>query len=127
MEKLRVLVGDDQIGQADSPARISFSMKYGELAKFEFTADPHDFVGKAKAGNFDALMIDLKWCAEDAEREDKTGYQVLLAVRDLAPVRVLFTSESDEAREKGYDYGATHCIGKSPRPDFLLSILKGGK
>ena len=121
--KPRVLVGDDQIGVPESPSYLNFMDNYRELADFEFTADPTDFVEKAKTG-YDVLMIDLKWDPEDATREYKTGYAVLEAVKDYAPIRALWTSESAEHREKGFQYGATHCIPKGISPEKLEAIIK---
>lgn len=122
--KPKVLVGDDQHG-ADDTLRQGFLLDYRNLADFEFTDNPNKFIQMARNGNYDALMIDLKWDKEDYNRDYKTGYRILDNVRDCSPIRILWTSENEELREKGYQYGATHCIPKGIPPRVLDEILLG--
>lgn len=125
MDKPRVLVGDDQFGVIGSLMNESFTYDYKSIAYFDFADKPDMFIGMAKSGNYDALMIDLKWEEEDAVRENKTGYMVLDAVRGYAMKRILWTSESKEARDIGYQHGATQCIPKGMPPEDLEKILTG--
>jgi DNA-binding response OmpR family regulator len=118
--KPKILVGDDQAGIKDSPCYWNFMDNYSKIVDPEFTADPDDFIERARTGNYAALMIDLKWSYDS---NDRTGYRVLEAVKDYAPIRILWTSERKEDRERGFDYGATHCIGKGMPPEELEKIL----
>ena len=123
----KILIGDDQIGsEAGEALRTLFELKYeSALSGFslEYTADPEDFIEKASTRDYDVLLIDLKWCHDDAIREYKTGYRILDVVRDYAPKRILWTSEDKEDRERGYEHGATECMEKNPIPEKLERIL----
>jgi len=132
-KKYQVLIGDDQFGADNSMGemmRENFEIDYrGVLRDFKlsYTDNPEKYIEMAKTKDYKALLIDLKWCDEDAVRENKTGYRVLEAVRDCAPVRILWTSESNEARNKGYEHGATHCIAKGITPEKLEEIINNCK
>jgi DNA-binding response OmpR family regulator len=119
---MKILIGDDQFGPG--PLRDIFEMKYEDVLsqhQLAYTNDHEEFVRMAKTKEYDALMIDLRW-GFDLETQ---GYEILQQVRDYAPVRVLWTSEQEQARELGYKYGATACIGKNPVPSELEKVLKG--
>lgn len=127
MKNLRVLVGDDQIGVPGSPSNLNFIDNYSGLpVDFDYETKPDNFIERARRGDYAALLIDLNWNVPEVER-DEAGYQVLKAVKDYAPIRILHTGESDEAREKGFAYGATHCIGKGIPPEDLYEIIMGDK
>ncbi len=121
--KPRVLVGDDQIGNPGDHCHKNFVYSYGRLADYDFTDNPRRFVEMARTGNYDALVIDLRW-GPDIPRE---GYKVLEETRDYAKIRILHTSENEEARKLGYQHGATHCLEKGCLPEDLEKILKGGE
>lgn len=121
--RLRVLVGDDQIGVQSSLHQKSFLRSYGHLADFDFADKADDFIKKAKEDKYDALLIDLNWEEADNEKEYKTGFRVLEAVKNYAKIRVLHTSD-ETALQKGYTYGATHCIEKHRSASYLEKILK---
>ncbi|MBI4980125.1 hypothetical protein HZC30_01040 [Candidatus Woesearchaeota archaeon] len=126
MTKPKILIGDDQLDDSAQgrDLRTLFELVYRQqLQPFElaYTADPERFVELASSGEYHVLMIDLRW-GSDLPTE---GYSILDKVREYAPVRVLWTSESEEARMKGYEHGATHCIGKRPAPEELEQILSG--
>ena len=125
-KKLKVLVGDDQLGIQGTPYHRAFLRGYGHLANFEFSFLPNDFIEKAKSGKYDALITDLNWTDEDLSRKDKTGFRVLEAIKDYAPIRVLHTSD-DTYMQLGYQHGATHCLEKNKSPTLLEKILKGGE
>ena len=126
MDSLRVLVGDDQIGVKDSLQQRAFMRNYEGLANFDFSDKADDFIERAKMGRYDAFLIDLNWEDEDANRDYKTGFRVLDAVRDCAPIRLLHTSEDEELRQKGYAHGATNCIEKYRGRNYMEQALKGG-
>lgn len=122
MIKQKLLIGDDQF-ESGSFIRTLFEIKYGEvLCKYDvtITADPVQYVALAQSGEYSALMIDLRW-GEDLPTH---GYDILTQVREYAPVRVLWTSEQAEARERGYQFGATACIEKNPIPSELERVLQ---
>lgn len=129
MTLTKILIGDDKLG-ADESLKKNFELDYREIfkdrAELKYTADPEEFIQLAKTKEYDVLMIDLKWSDEDAIKEYKTGYRILEEVRDCAFKRILWTSESEEARQKGFQYGATHCISKRPAPYKLEEIIYGG-
>lgn len=125
--KLKMLVGDDQISVYRSVPNINFIDDYGRYAELEFTDNPDEFIEMATTGDYDALLIDLNWETADHTRANKTGYRVLEAVRKSAPIRILHTSKSDEivvARAK--ECGATHFLPKGSMPKELEEILHGG-
>ena len=121
-KELRVLVGDDQIGEVNSPSYNAFRDSYDSLASYDFTTNSDKFIEMAKNGNYDALIIDLRW-ASDKPRE---GYRVLKETKDYSPIRILHTSENEEARKLGYEHGATACVAKGMPPIKLEQLLKGG-
>ena len=123
---LRVLVGDDQIGVRNSLQQKAFLRNYGGLASFDFSDKADDFIARAREGRYDALLIDLNWEDADAEREYKTGFRVLDAVKEYSPRRLLHTSEDQELRQKGFFHGATNCIEKYRARSYLEEALKGG-
>ncbi|MDO8460400.1 MAG: hypothetical protein Q7S74_04785 [Nanoarchaeota archaeon] len=124
-QKLKVLVGDDQLGIEGSISHKSFLRCCGHLANFDFSFQPDKFIEKAKQGKYDALITDLNWTDEDLSRKDKTGFRVLEAIKNYAPIRVLHTSD-DEYIQLGYQHGATHCLEKNRPSTLLEKILKGG-
>ena len=124
----RVLVGDDQIGIEGSMHNQGFLRNYGKLnAKYDFESNPERFIERAKVGRYDTLLIDLNWKDVDSERGYKTGYMILKAVRDYAPVRLLYTSEDTDSRVRGLNYGATRCVEKHKSSSYLEKALKGGE
>lgn len=125
-KQIRVLVGDDDLGIEGGLHHRSFLRNYGKLAHFEFTYNADDFIQRAKIGNYDAFLIDLNWEEDDSRRDYKTGFRVLQAVKDYAPIRVLHTSD-DRFLQKGFQYGATHCLEKFRPSSFLEKILKEGE
>ncbi len=120
----KILIGDDQIGSAAGRAlRTLFEMKYESAFSgytLEYTADPEEFLKMAESKEYSALFIDLKW-GIDLPRE---GYRLLQESKEYSPIRILWTSEEDEARQKGYEHGATHCLEKNPSLSKLEEILK---
>ncbi len=122
-QRTRILIGDDQFGEG-SPQRAMFEISYEDVLSgydVDFTVDPAEYVKLAQTGNYSALMIDLRW----GSYLPTHGYDILSVVRHSAPVRILWTSESDEARTKGYQFGATACLEKNPTPSKLERALKG--
>ena len=120
----QILIGDDQLGDPveGKDLRTLFELVYQkQLRPFEliYTASPQEFVELASSREYQILLIDLRWGSELPTE----GYSLLDKVRDCAPVRVLWTSEEEKARERGYEHGATHCIGKRPAPEELERIL----
>lgn len=120
----KILIGDDQLGEPvqGKDLRTLFELVYRQqLQPFEltYTANPQEFVELASTREYSVLMIDLRW----GSNLPTEGYSLLDKVRDYAPVRVLWTSEREEARKKGYEHGATHCIEKRPIPEELEGIL----
>jgi DNA-binding NarL/FixJ family response regulator len=79
----------------------------------------YSIIGLAKTREYAVLFIDLKW----GPYLPAEGYRLLQECREYAPIMILWTSESAEARERGYQHGATHCIGKNPLPEELEEIL----
>jgi len=127
MTKLKILVGDDQIGVDGSIPNLNFIDDYGRHADLEFTDSPDRFIEMAKTGDYYALMTDLNWETADYTRDNKTGYRVLEAVRESAPIRILHTSKSDEeVVAKAKECGATHFLPKGSMPRELEEILMGG-
>jgi len=128
-EERRILIGDDQYGAQTSEGermRRSFELDYRDQlksARLEYVADSNLFIEMARTGVYNILMIDLNWEPDDAIRDFKTGYRILEAVRDFAPKRILWTSESMEDREKGYLYGATHCVRKGLHPTDFENLM----
>lgn len=125
-KQLRVLVGDDDIGIEGSIHQKSFLRNYGHIAKFDFCNIDIEFIERAKTGNYDAFLIDLNWKVDDEHTEYKTGFKVLEAVKDYAKIRVLHTSD-DRFIQRGFQYGATHCLEKFRASSLLEKILKGGE
>jgi len=126
MTKLRVLLGDDQIGIEGSLYHRSFLRSYGHLADFEFSYNPEDFIKRAHEKKYDALITDLNWTEEELSKKEKTGFRILEAIRDCAPIRVLHTSD-DTYMKMGFEHGATHCLEKNRSARLLEEILKGGE
>ena len=122
-KKLRVLVGDDQIGVIGSLPQKSFLRGYGHLADFNFANKIEDFIAKAREGNYDALIIDLNWEDADWNRDYKTGFRVLEAVKSCEPIRILYTSD-EQLMKKGFEYSATFCLEKNRAASFLEETLK---
>lgn len=124
---LTVLVGDDQIGVTESMHQKAFLRGYAEMpgkVRYEFTADAEEFIRLARTGKYDALVTDLNWSEEDSEREYKTGFRILEAVKGLAPVILLHTSD-DTSIALGIRYGATRCIPKNKGRDYFWKALNG--
>lgn len=123
----KILIGDDQVGsEAGAALRILFELQYHRAFSgfsLDYTADPERFIELAKTREYAVLFIDLKW----GPYLPTEGYRLLQECRDYAPIRILWTSESPEAREQGYQHGATHCIGKNPLPEELEGILSRAK
>lgn len=122
-KQLRVLVGDDDLGIEGSLQHRSFLRNYGRLAHFDFIYNADDFIQRAKTEKYDAFLIDLNWEEDDSRRDYKTGFRVLEAVKDYAPIRVLHTSD-DKFLQRGFQYGATHCLEKFRPSSLLEKILK---
>ena len=123
---MEVLVGDDQIGVEGSLDQKCFLQNYGSLADFGFSSIADDFIEKARTGNYDAFLIDLNWKKEDNSREYKTGFSVLEAVKEYAPIRLLHTSDETYG-EIGMRYGARNCIEKHRSRKYLENALYGGR
>ena len=123
---MEVLVGDDQIGVEGSLDQKCFLQNYGGLADFEFSSIADDFIEKARTGNYDAFLIDLNLEKGDNSREYKTGFSVLEAVKEYAPIRLLHTSD-ETYREIGMRYGARNCIEKHRSRKYLENALYGGR
>ncbi len=128
MSLTKILVGDDQMGgRVGHLFQMSFEDTYREQLKdceIKYIANPEAFVQEARNG-YDILLIDLNWTDEDFGKcwRDRTGFQVLNAVRDYAPRRVLWTSDAEKAREEALKYGATSCISKKASlEDFAKAI-----
>jgi DNA-binding response OmpR family regulator len=119
----KILIGDDQVGSERGEAlRLLFEMTYRQAFSgfsLDYTADPKRFIELAKTREYAVLFIDLKW----GPYLPAEGYRLLQECREYAPIMILWTSESAEARERGYQHGATHCIGKNPLPEELEEIL----
>lgn len=120
---MKVLVGCDQTGVIGSPAYHNFMDNYKQLADYDFTADPDEFIQMATQGQYNALVIDLNWKPADIVEVYRTGYRILDAVVDCCNKRILWTSACKELREKGFQHGATHCISKGIMPEDLEKIL----
>lgn len=117
--KLRILVGDDQIGLIGSPSNLTFMDNYKDIANFDFETDPDITIERARVERYDAIISDLAYA------EQRTaGYRVLDAIKDLVPIRILHSGESNEAIQEGYRHGATHCIQKGIMPEELEKILQ---
>ena len=129
MNLTRILVGDDQFGGSSGHLFIeSFRERYREQLRgceVKYVADPEHFVQEAKGGNYAVLLIDLNWTNEDFGRRatDKTGFQLLDAVKGYAPIRVLWTSDADRVREDALKHGATSCIGKTVSPEEFAGAI----
>lgn len=121
----KILIGDDQLGSGgkwDVIRRTMFEKDYAKAfsgCSLEYVSDPEKFLELARTGEYHALFIDLRWGAELPTE----GYRLLKECKEYAPLRILWTSEDKEAIEKGYEYGATNCISKSPYPEELEKIL----
>jgi DNA-binding NarL/FixJ family response regulator len=123
---LRVLVGDDQIGVADSLQQKAFLRNYEGPTDFDFRDKPEQFIEQAKVGNYDALLIDLNWNV-DGNREDTTGLKVLLETKEYAPIRLLHTSNdlSLDLRCAAQLCGATGSIPKYRGREYMRKALLG--
>lgn len=121
-KQLRILVGDDQVGVAGSLPQKSFLRYYKHLAEFDFENNAENFILRAKEGKYDALIIDLNWEEADWSRDYKTGFRVLKAVKDYAPIRILHTSD-EQLMKRGFEYGATDCLEKNRSASFLEQAL----
>lgn len=128
MSLTKILVGDNQFGGSTGHLFIeSFSERYSEQlhgCEVKYVSDPTYFLGEAKEGNYDVLLIDLNWENADFSRtRDKTGLRILAAVRNYAPRRVLWTSDADKYREEALSRGATACIDKKVSPEEFTRAI----
>jgi len=126
---LKILLGDDQDAFPDEYTEIldrfktaGMTEKYG--LKFDFATDEEDFKDYIQEKKYDIIITDLNWTAEDSQAEYKTGYRNLDTCRDLAPIRILRSTDVNkpEVREKAMYYGATHLISKAD--DFQEELEK---
>jgi DNA-binding NarL/FixJ family response regulator len=123
---LRVLVGDDEIAVENSLLQRAFLRNYGGLADFEFETDPDRYIGRARDGKYDALLVDLNWKGSK-DPKDITGFRVLQASKDYARVRLLHTSnELDmDLRSAVLLLGATGCVPKYKSREYMRESLEG--
>jgi DNA-binding NtrC family response regulator len=100
MKYKRILYGDDKEQNRSALARAL------RLRNFEvdLAETPQEFLSKARARNYHALITDLEYTENGRE-----GYEVLQGVRNLPALKVLFSGIAGfeyeaEAYEKGADY-----------------------
>jgi len=125
-KKLRVFVGDDQIAVEDSLQQKAFLRNYEGVADFDFETDPDRYIGRARTGNYDALLIDLNWKGS-LDPQDKTGFRVLRDVKDYSPIRLLHTSNelNLDLRSAVQLLGGTGCVSKYKSREYMRESLEG--
>jgi CheY-like chemotaxis protein len=100
MEMKRILYGDDNEQNRNALARALKLRNY----QVDSTSDAKEFVARARANPYHALITDLEY-----SKDGKEGYQVLRAIRELPALKVLFSGVAGfeyeaEALESGADY-----------------------
>jgi len=112
----KILIGDDDV---EIVASLSRFLKSPTL-EIDIAYTPQDVINNARQKSYDKIVTDLDYTEGGEE-----GYQVLNQVRELAPVKVLYTSKaySEKVKERAYKEGATHLIPKSNMSD-LIKLLK---
>lgn len=115
---LKILLGDDQDAFPVEKAEIlseckPITEKYG--LKFDFAHNEKWFRQYLQEKKYDVIITDLNWTNEDSGIEYKTGYRLLDACKELAPVRILRSSDVNkpEVREKAFYHGATDVMSKA--------------
>ncbi|MBS3093636.1 hypothetical protein J4456_03605 [Candidatus Pacearchaeota archaeon] len=68
-KKLKILVGDDQIGVIGDNCNLTFLDNYGHLADYDFAATPEECIKMAYNGNYDTLITDL--CMIEPQEVDR--------------------------------------------------------
>jgi len=113
----KVLIGDDNTSLIRSLERALSGIEV------DYSETPEGVIEKAKVGNYDAIVTDMNY---ERDGTGKEGLEVLDAIKDLSPVRVLFSTAVNYpmavtlARQKG----ATHLISKENSRE-LISLLRG--
>ena len=118
MKTRKILIGDDNKAGTASLGRAL----RGSQVDFAYT--PSEVVEKARTETYDVIVTDLDY-TEPAGAE---GFLVLSDVRELAPVRILYSGRADDAevQRRAREAGATHVVEKSDLSG-LLKLVKGGE
>jgi len=98
----RILYGDDNEQNRNALARALRLRRY----EADLAATPQEFVAKARANSYHALITDLEYTPEGRE-----GYEVLREIRELPALKVLFTGQSGfEYEAEAYESGADFAV-----------------
>lgn len=97
---MRILVGDDNRELLNNLERAM---------QVDTAYTPEQVIEKAKIERYDVIITDLEYTEQGRE-----GFEVLREIRELSPVRVLFTAKANMSgiREEAEKYGATHVMNK---------------
>ncbi|MFC1756816.1 hypothetical protein ACFLZC_01490 [Patescibacteria group bacterium] len=114
---VRILVGDDEI---EDYAQRYFSEFSG--VEFDFVDNPEDLVEKANLEHYPIVVTDLTYISEEKGRR-LAGFDVLEALRDYGAVKILWTGDSEDNRQKAQSLGAT-LVAKRDITSYLKSLLE---
>jgi len=113
--KIKILIGDDNEAFIKSIKRMLIGLD------IDYFLTPEEVIANAEARAYDAIITDLEYTEEGRE-----GYDILEKVRELSPIRVLYSGKADQQDviEAAYAAGATYIIEKSNVME-LRKILMG--
>jgi DNA-binding response OmpR family regulator len=122
-QKRRILIGDDNERMLGSLARMA--RRYFD--RIDASSNHQEVIGLARNG-YDVIITDLEYSEGKSE-----GYDVLQAVRECAPLRVLYTGRGEESdvQDRAKKCGATHVFSKGTADlmEFISKLKQdnGGK
>ncbi len=119
MKPKKILIGDD-----NTEFLTSFSRALRRLEiEVDTATTPDEVTAKAQKTRYDKIVTDLDYTDGGAE-----GYQVLQEIKNLAPIRVLYTARAgvEGVKQEAERNGATHVINKSD-VSGLMRLLKEEK
>jgi len=100
----RILYGDDNEQNRNALARALRLRKY----EVESVGTPQEFVAKAKANSYHALITDLEYTENGRE-----GYEILRQVRGIPALKILFSGVAGfEHEAEAYESGADFAVMK---------------
>ncbi|MCX6748237.1 MAG: response regulator [Candidatus Pacearchaeota archaeon] len=119
MTNKKILMGDDN---EEFLARFSRALKRPEI-EVDTAITPEEVITKARQARYDKIVTDLDYTDGGAE-----GYKVLQEIRNLVPVRILYTAraEVEGVKEQAEQSEATHIISKQ-NISGLMRLLKEEK
>jgi CheY-like chemotaxis protein len=112
----KILVGDDKI----EFFRGGLERALQDIG-VDFANSPQIVLELARKTNYDVIVTDLQYTEGGVE-----GFGVLQNIRDLAPVRILWTAAAGmrEVHEVARQCGASYVYGKKQTDEMLATIRR---